>query len=446
MKKIFLVILLVLASPVHAAVLDIKEVKSKSGIKAWLVEDHTIPVIAMDFAFRGSGSINDPQDLQGLSRLLSNTLDEGAGDLSSQEFQRQLTDYSIDLSFNSSRDNFGGGVKTLSKNKDKAFELLSLALTKPRFEQEAVDRMVAANMSRIRDDMTDPNWMAARLANSVLFHGHPYAMNSGGTLSSLPKITPDTLRAKLQSQMTRDRLIVSVAGDISEAELSTLLDQVFAALPATATSTKIPQVEFPSQTSVLLKQPIPQTIVQMNLPGISIHDPDYFSAQILNYILGQAGFGSRLMDVVREQNGLTYGIYSNLDTMDHASLLSISTSTRNETVKQLLDLTKAEIEKIKAEPVTEKEIKLAQAYLIGSVPLALTSTDAIAGTMLGFQRYNLPRNYLDIREAGLGKVTPQSISRVAKRLLDTSKLTTILVGQPENMQPDKTVTELENVK
>lgn len=435
-----------LACPAKADILKIQEVTSPSGIKAWLVEDHTVPAISIRFAFQGAGASNDPQELQGLSRLLSNTLDEGAGDLSSEQFQSLLNDQSINLSFNTGRDDFGGQLKTLTKNKGTAFDLLKLSLTKPSFEQDAINRMIAANLGRIKSDMTDPDWMSARLMNSVLFKGHAYAMNSGGTLSSLPKISADKLRNKIAKDLTKDRLIISVAGDISEQELAAALDNIFGKLPDKASSTNIEDVRWPVASVTLYRHDIPQTIIAAALPGIRMDDPDYHAAEVMNFILGSSGFGSRLTEVIREQNGLTYGIYTGMDVMDHAALFTLNTSTKSDTTAKLLDLTKQQFERIKTEEVSDKELKDARAYLIGSTPLSLSSNDQIAGMMLAFQRYNLPRNYLDIREQALRKVTKADIRRVAQRLLDSDKLVITLVGSPKDITPTATVTELPNVR
>ena len=436
-----------LSAPAQAGILNIKEVTSPGGIKAWLVEDHTIPVISMRYEFRGSGSINDTPDKQGLTHLLSNTLDEGAGDLTSEKFQGILDDKSIGLSFAASRDDFGGNLKTLSKNKDTAFELLQLALTKPRFDKDAVDRMIAANLTRIRSDMTDPDWMLARLQNSIIFKDHPYTLNSGGTLSILPKITADDLRKKVKTDIARDRLIVSVAGDISEADLGTALDKIFGTLPATSAKNSVKDVTLPTEGSTtLLKLDIPQTLIAATLPGVRMDDPDYFASDVMDFILGSSGFGSRLTEVVREQHGLTYGIYTDMDMMDHTALFNLSTSSRNDVTSQVIDLSKQEFIRMVNEDVTEAEIKDAKSYLIGSTALSLTSTDQIAGMMLAFQEYKLPKNYLDIRADAINKITAADVRRVSKRLLNTDKMTIVLVGNPKNITPTKTVTDLPNVK
>lgn len=436
------------ASSAQAQILDIKDVKSPGGLSAWLVEDHTVPVISLRFAFKGSGAALDPLEKQGLARMLSNTMDEGAGDLNSQKFQQALNDHSISLSFSATRDNFGGSVKTLTKHKDEAFRLLALSLTKPRFDQEAVDRMRQANISRIKGDMTDPDWIAARLMNDTIYNGHPYAMNSGGTLSSLPRITPEDLRAKVKSDLTQDRLVISVAGDITAAELGQLLDKTFGGIEKTsAAAATAGDVKFPAKAQVILFQrDIPQTVVQMSMPGISWIDPDYYAAEVMNFIFGGAGFGSRLMETIREKRGLTYGIYSGLSHSNHANTLAIGSSTRNETVKELIDLATGQMNEMRQTPITAKELKNAVTYLTGSVPLDLTSTDKISGYMMAFQVEGLPKDYLDMRERELKAVTIADVMRVSAHLLSPSQMTTILVGKPEKMTPDTTVKQLPNVE
>lgn len=439
---------LAVASPASAAILDIKEVTSRSGIKAWLVEDHSVAVISLRFLFKGAGSAQDSLEKQGLARMLSNTMDEGAGDLDGEAFQRALSDHSISLSFSATRDDFSGELKTLTRHREQAFRLLGLALNHPRFDQEAVDRMRNANLARIRNDMTDPDWIAARLMNDTLYQGHPYAMNSGGTLSSLVSITPEDLKLKAATALSRDHLIVSAAGDINAAELARILDDIFGSLPQTSTNQSVVGgVSLPGKTAtVLFPREIPQTIIQMALPGIGWADPDYCAAEVMNFILGGAGFGSRLTEVIREKRGLTYGIYSGMSHSDHANLLTIGSSTKNASAKELIDLVRGEMDKMKQSPILEKELEDAVTYLTGSVPLDLTSTDRITGYMLAFQREGLPKDYLDMRERDLKALTIADIMRVSAQLLKPDKMAIILVGKPDKLNPDRIVTQLPNVE
>lgn len=435
--RITLVLLILFAAfPAHARdkILDIQEVKSPGGIKAWLVEDHSVPVVAMKFGFKGAGAALDPADKQGLSRMLSNTLDEGAGEMDSQTFQKELRDLSIGLSFGSDRDDFSGSLKTLTQNRKRAFELTALALIKPRFDEEPVARMREANKSRIRSSLADPEWITARILNDEAFKGHVYAQNSGGSLSSLDKIGPDDLRAFHKNHIGKNNMAVAVAGDITKEELMATLDQVFGGLPDVSPPPFTPVTGLQGEGRVFVhKKDIPQTIIEILQPGIDKLDPDYQTAQVMNFILGSSGFGSRLTQEIREKRGLTYGIYSYFLDMKYFDGLQVSTSTENKNTDEVLSLVKAEWEKMKTAPVTAEELADAKSYLIGSLPLSLTSTDDIAELMLSLQIDGLPRDYLEQREEKIKSATPADVQAVARKLLDPGKMITILTGNPDNI-------------
>ncbi len=443
----FLVIFF-LYSPAQARdkVLDIQEITSEGGIKAWLVEDHSVPVISLKFSFKGAGAALDPEDKQGLSRMASNTLDEGAGELDSETFQKELRDLSISLNFGSGRDNFSGNLKTLTRNKARAFELMHLALTEPRFDEEPVGRMRASNQGRIRSSLSDPEWIAVRLLNDKAFHGHPYALNSGGTLSSLEKITTEDLKNFTKTRLGKNILYVSAAGDITAAQLSTILDYIFGDLPEVSLQSPA-DLETQNQSKTFLyEKDIPQTIIEMIQPGISRTDPDYQSAQVMDFILGGSGFGSRLMEEVREKRGLAYGIYTGFYLSRHFNGYSVSTSTANKNTKELLEITKGEWSRMLGTPATQAELENAKSYLIGALPLSLTSTNSISSLLLSLQVDGLPVDYLEQRETKIRATSIEDIQKVAKRILDPEKFVTILVGKPENIDSVEIVKTIPNVE
>jgi zinc protease len=414
--------------------LDIKEVTSKNGITAWLSEDHTLPIISIKFAFSGAGKALDVPEQQGLVQLLTNTLDEGAGNLTSQEFQKALNNNSITLSFSADRDNFYGELVVLDKYKEDAFNLMRLALTDPRFDEEPVHRMIDANIARIKSSMTNPNWIAARIMNDSAYRGHPYAMNSGGTITSLPRISGAALDDFRRKHLTKDRLIVSAAGAISANELKKTMEDIFGSLPKRGAKKNITDTSLQNSGKIFLyKKDIPQTIIRASLTGIDRNDPEFYAAYIMNFILGGSGFGSRLTGEIREKRGLTYGIHTWLDMMDHIDTLSLSTSTQNENVAEMLSLIKAELIKMQNEPVTDDELETAKSYLIGSAPLGLTSTNKISDLLLSLRLDNLPIDYLDKRAEILEQVTKEDVQKVAKRLLSPDNMIIILVGSPKEV-------------
>jgi zinc protease len=435
----------VLAAESSDRFLDIKEVQTDTGARTWLVEDHTLPIIAIRFTFLGAGSIHDPEEKQGLSYLLSTMLDEGAGEYDSQAFQKLLNDHSISLGYSAGRDDFSGSLKTLTKYKDLAFELLALSLKEPRFDEEPFQRMKASSLTRIRSSMTDPSWIASRLLNDIAYKGHPYALNSGGTISSLETITIPDLKDAL-NRFSLDTLVISAVGDITEDELKDKINQLFSHLPKSTSHPEVESIKIRGGgKTYLYEKDIPQTIIKIGQPGIDRHSPDYYTAQILNFILGGSGFGSRLTETLREERGLTYGVYTGLSMMTYNDSLFLTTQTKNESAAEVLKLIKTEWEHIINEPVSEKELENAKSYLIGALPLTLTSTDKIASLIHGLNTDKMSVNYLDNRKEKLMNVSREDIQSLAKQLLTPESLTTILIGKPTEITPTDKIETLPNV-
>lgn len=423
--------------PAHA--MDIKRVVSPGGIEAWLVEDHKVPVLALEWAFEGAGG-TDPKGKEGLANLTSTMLDEGAGPYDSQAFQARLQDNAIALGFDAGRDGFSGSMRTLTEHRDEALELTRLSLTDPHFAPESLDRMRASITASLKRDLADPNYVARRQFYSTAFPNHPYGDEIRGTLNSLPTITPDDLRRFVKGQFGRDRLVVAAAGDISPEELGKALDTVFGGLPAKADVPPIPDVTMSGLgQTILLPRPTAQTVMLMGQPGVKRDDPDWYAATVMNYVLGGGGFGSRLMEEVREKRGLSYGVYSYLIPMDHAALVMASGSTVNAKAGQALDIMRQEWARMAKDGLTDQEMADAKTYLTGSFPLQLGSTQAIARILLQVKRDNLGIDYLNQRDRYINAVTPADIKRVAQRLLDPAKLLTVLVGKPEGVSPTRTI-------
>lgn len=432
-----LLLLLVFVPPAHAV--EIKRVVSPGGIEAWLVEDHKIPVVALDWAFEGAGA-SDPKGKDGLANMVARTLDEGAGPYDSQAFAAQMEDDAIALGFDAGRDAFSGSVRTLSEHDQHAFDLLRLALNEPRFDQEALDRMRDAVEASLRRDQADPNYVARRLFYATAYPDHPYGQEIRGTVDSLKAITPADLRQFVKTQFGRDRLRVTAAGDITPDALGKALDHIFGALPAKTDIPAIPDVEPKGLGETLVaNRPTAQTVMLMGQSGLKRSDPDWYAASVMNYVLGGGGFGSRLMEEVREKRGLSYGVYSYLIPLDHSALVMAGGSTVNAKAGKALDIMRQEWARMAQDGITEDELLDAKTYLTGSFPLQFSSTEAIAGILMAVKRENLGIDYLNKRDSLINHITRADVQRVAKRLLDPKTLLTVLVGKPEGVTPTRTI-------
>lgn len=428
-----LVLLLgVVAFVAPATALDIKQVTSPAGVKAWLVEDHSNPILTLSFSFVG-GESSDPAGKEGRARLVSGLLDEGAGDLDSTAFQKALTEASISLRFNSRIDRFAGALVTLTETRERAVELLRQALTAPRFDAEPVERIRAQILASLRYDQQKPRSIASRAWWGASFPGHPYGRSGDGTPGSVAAVTVDDLKDFVASTFARKRLVVAAVGDIDPAGLASLLDRVFGALPAEGSATiatdTAPQAA--GQTYVVQQQ-VPQSVVVFGHAGIARADPDWYAASLLNEILA-GGFGSRLTEEIREKRGLVYGVYAYLLPLDHAPLVMGGLATQNARVAESIALVRQEWQRLAEAGPSAEELADARTYLLGSFPLRLTDSDGTASVLMGLQESNLSIDYLDRREALFQAITLDDMKRVARRLYRPDQLTVVVVGMPDGV-------------
>lgn len=418
-------------------ILNVVAVKAPAGVEAWLVEDKSVPVISIAFSFEG-GLANDPEDKPGVGRLVSMLLDEGAGKLKSQAFQQKLSDNAIQLSFTAGRDHFTGRLKTLRANKDLAIELTALALTAPRFDKDAIERMKQANSAEIRQNMGDGSWLAARTFNGMVFENHFYAAPGYGDLQSMQSITRGDLIDFADTQLRRGALRVAIAGDISAAEAEATLSALFGKLPLAEETADTPQpatLSYAGKT-ILLPLDTPQTFILAGDGGVAHTDPDWPAAVVMNYILGGGQFDSRLMKEIRVKRGLTYGVYSMLTSMKYASMLQASFSAGNAKAAEAVSILRREWASLAEKGPTPEEVSNAKAYLTGSILLDLTSTSDIAGALNALQQDGLDIDYVNNQNALINAVTPDDVKRVATRLLKPDNLTIVMVGKPVDVSPD----------
>jgi len=413
-----------------AQAVEVQKVVSAQGIEAWLVEEDTVPLIAVSFAFVG-GAAQDPAHLPGVANMLSGLLDEGAGDFDAAAFQNALDEFSIELSFDADRDSFGGSLRTLVENRDEAARLLRLALTEPRFDPEPVDRIRAQVVAGIRSDERDPDNVGAEALMAAAFPNHPYSRPVEGTLESVAAITVDDLRTFHGKNIARDNLKVAVVGAINAADLAALLDEVFGSLPVKANLDLIRNVEPVIGERIDIAMNIPQSVLLFAGKGLVRSDPDYVPAAIAFHILGGGGFSSRLYEEVREKRGLAYSIGLGLRAYNHAGLILGRTRTRSDQADQVVALVESEISRFATEGVDEDELAEAKSYLIGSYALRFTTSTRIARQLLAIQLDDLGIDYINRRNDLIASVTGDDIRRVVRRLLGNGEdLTVVRVGQP----------------
>jgi len=412
----------------------IQAVRSPGGIAAWLIEDRSIPVVALRFAIRDAGVAADAEGREGLAAFAAATLDEGAGQYDASAFQSALRDRAISLSFSAGRETFAGTLRMLAEETNFAAEMLRLALAAPRFDTPAIERMRASLLSSLRRSRENPRSIASRLWWAGAFPGHPFGRDPQGTEAALATLSAEDLRGFAPARLRRGALVVGASGAISATELGALLDHVFGAL-AGGTPPALPALPTARAFGTIVEErPNPQSVAVFGHHGMAQDDADWVAAIAVNRILAGGGFSSRLTEQVRERRGLAYGVSAQLVPLARGSVILGSVATENATMTESLSLIRAEWQRMASEGPTATELDDTKAFLTGSFPLQFTSTPQIASLLVDLQLSDRPIDWLATRDARIRAITPEVAARAARRLYDASALSIAVVGRPAGLR------------
>jgi zinc protease len=423
------VVLAVAASPAGAVKIDV--IKSPGGIEAWLVQEPSVPLVAISFAFRG-GTSQDPADKPGVANMVSALLDEGAGPFDSRTFHHALGDRAVDFRYAAGRDYFRGSLRVLKEHQDGAFELLRLMLNEPRFDEPAVERVRRQLHSALLRDTVQPGEIAARAWWSTAFPGHPYGRPVKGTLESVTRITADDLKAYRQRVFTRDGLKVALIGNLTPEAAGKLLDDVFGGLAAIGDLVPVANVAPQGLGRRIVQEvDVPQASVVFGGTGLFRQDPDFIPAYVVSHILG-GGSSSRLYDQVRERHGLAYSVHQSMVWLSHAAVAVGGTASRADRTADALTIIEHEVQRMREEGPSADELAKAKSFLNGSFALSFDTSSKIIERLVQMQIDGLGPDYVERRRMLIEAVTLDDARRAAKRMFDGGMLVTV-AGRPRGL-------------
>src|SRR5471032_2719199 len=428
-KRFLAAFALILFAVAPARAAPIQNIDLGPKAEVWFTEYHTVPIVSFSISLP-AGSAYDPPGKAGLAAFTGAMIDEGAGGLDSKAFHEALANCAIAFTARAERDYLVISISTLKENAPEALHLLQLALTRPRFETEALSRVRAQIVQSLQQEQAEPQRLASRVFMRLFFGGHAYAHPITGEIDSISAITAGDLRNFTRSHWVKSGLKVAVAGDITAPALAKLLGDTFQPVSG-ANPPVLPNVGRLGAPGVhVIPLPVPQPTAAFGLPGIMRADPDFIPGYVANYIVGSGGFSSRLTDEVREKRGLTYGISTSLTAYNKASILQGSVATRADAVRQTVQVVKQTLADFAKDGPTQQELDDAKTYLTGSFPLAFASNSGTASQLGTFQRQNLDIGYVARRNSLIQAVTLADVKRVAKRLFDPARLTVVIGGSP----------------
>ena len=425
-----MLILLILfhASQASGSLLAERELLSNNMVLLH-AERKALPMITVVMAVR-AGSIAEPSDKAGLAYLTAALLNEGTAKRTSREVSEAIEFVGGSLSASAGQDYATISLSVLKKDVDLGFDLLFDIVMNPAFNEDEIRRKKRITRNWLIQQNEEPGAVASIAFSKAVFGEHPYARQVQGTIESLDSIARQDIINFHNAFFAPNNTIMSVVGDISRDELRSLLEKHLGKWQQkTVAATALPAVRAADNPTVIK---INRDLVQANIifghVGISRDNPDYYAVSVMNYILGGGGFVSRLMDNIRDNKGLAYDVHSSFAANRFGGSFRAGLQTKNESAHIAIEEVIREIERIRTEPVGDKELQDAKSYLTGSFPLRIDSNSKIAGFVLAVEFNSLGLDYVDKYPSLINAVTKEDILRVARKYLDTKNYVLVVVG------------------
>lgn len=412
-----------------------KRIVLDNGMVLLLAERHSLPMVTVNVLSK-AGAVWDPAEKAGLARLTAGLLDEGTKTRTSSQISETIEFVGGSLSTGGGDDAASASLTILKKDLDLGMELLADILVNPSFPEAEVQRKVKETLASIKKSEEDPETVATKAFARALFGDHPYGRPSVGTEETVARITREDAVKFHETFYAPNNAIIAVVGDVTEQEIRELTGKYFAGWKRK----EAPAQNLPAATNltarkiVTIDRDLTQATIQMGHLGIKRENPDFYALVVMNYILGGGGFSSRMMDNIRDNLGLAYGVSSGFNATKDVGAFEVTMQTKNESANKAIFEALKEIEKIRIHPVTDRELDDAKAYLTGSFPLRLDTNSKIASMMTNIEFYNLGLDYIEKYPQYINAVTKEEVMRVAKKYLHSDNYLLVVVGKQEKTQ------------
>lgn len=400
-----------------------------NGITLLHAEKKAIPIIRVVAAIR-AGSIAETFDKAGLANLTADLLNEGTIKRSSKDISEAVEFVGGSLHTSGGADYITVTLSVLKKDADLGFDLLSDLVLNPAFREDEIQRRKALLKSSIKQQKEEPGVVASKAFLKAVFGEHPYGWPVEGTEESLDNITRQDIADFYKTWYVPNNTVMAVVGDISRDELKLLLNRYFSGWSKRDFNLKpLPALKSGKGPDVIkINKDTKQANVILGHIGIKRDNPDYYAVSVLNYILGGGGFASRLVDNIRDNRGLAYDVHSSFTAQKSAGSFQAGLQTKNESANIAIGEILREMDRIQSEPVSDKELDDAKAYLTGSFPLRVDSNSKIANFLIAIETYDLGLDYIDNYKGFINKVTREDITSVARKYLNTKDYVLVVVG------------------
>lgn len=414
-----------------AQAIDIQRWTLPSGARVLLVERHENPIVDIDIAF-DAGRRRDAPDKIGVADMANGLLDTGTAQDDEETLRVKISDLAVTVTSYGELERGGVHIRSLSKTPtlDAALTIANQMLVHPRYDAAVLAREKNRAVAQLKQNLTQPGFLANRALGALNYPQHPYGYGARESEASIAAITRVDLRRFHARHYTANHAVIAIVGAVSRAQAQSIAARLLHGLPEKGAA--LPPLPLPPSLtggrSKTMIHPASQAYIMLGVPLINRHDPDYYALLTGNYILGGGGFDSRLMKMLRDQKGYTYGASSSLSPLQQNGPFTLSFSTQKASAGDALAAARQVVADFVAHGPTAAELAQAKANIVGGFPLRFDSNAKLIGylSIIGF--YNLPDDFLD---AYPGKVTALSRAQIHaawQRRLPPEKLNTVVVG------------------
>lgn len=424
--------LMVFALTPIAHALDIQRWHTPQGTEVLLVERHELPIVDYTVIFKGAGTIAEPDGKSNIAAATSELLTTGTLALDEDEFNQKVNDLGAIMGSSSTSEYSSVGFRTLShaNTLHATAHLLNQALTQPRFDENVLQRIKDQASLSLKQSESYPHFIAQREITQLNYPTHPYGKTAFQSVDKIQSVQRADVQDFHRQNYAQNNAIVAIVGDVNRAQAEKLVAQTLAGLPEKAVqSSEVPPVNVHSgQRKVVPFDHSSQNTIVLSLPILTADSPDYFALILGNYVLGGGGFDSRLMKVLRDQYGYTYGAQSSMAAYKQAAPFTISFATERKNSDAALKATQAVLRDFIANGASEAELQQAKAHITGSFPLRLDSNAKLLNNLSSLAYYNRPNNWLDTYNDKINALTTEDVKQAWQRHVSPDKLNVVIVG------------------
>ncbi len=408
---------------------EIWKATAENGMKIYGIRQHELPLVSWSIVIEGGHLLDDPSR-PGVARLTAKMLNEGTRHRTPEALEEEIHLLGATINIGCGEERITVLVNTLSRNFEKTLSLVKEMLLEPRWDEEQFSLNKTRTINRLRRSMADPNYLAGAAFNKlVMGPDNVLATDISGTVESVETITMDDLKRYYEKNISPAVANFLIVGDIDQSRVVKALKQLNNRWEAKEVA--MPALSFPdppekSQVWFVDFPGAKQSVINIGNLSLARADPDYFKAEVANYMLG-GGASARLFMVLREEKGFTYGAYSRFTGQRHSGTFKAYSSVRSDATLESVEIFRDIMSQYRA-GVNQEMVDFTKGSLLKANALRFETIDAKLGMLNTMSFFGLPDDYLRQEEAYLRGLTVEQVNETVQKYIDPLKMYYVVAG------------------